>query len=78
MTGRRKKITETAEAVTPIAETRYRDVYHSLEDRPAVILSDGTQCWYRLGVLHRDKGPAIIRPDGTEEYWYRGRPSGPR
>jgi len=33
----------------------YRD-----NDKPAVILYNGNQEWYKDGVLHRDKGPAVI------------------
>ena len=30
----------------------------------------GTQCWYRDGLLHREDGPAVIFDD-DESYWYR-------
>jgi hypothetical protein len=37
------------------------------------ILSDGT-IEYRLnGKLHNENGPAVIKPDGTKEYWINNR-----
>ena len=36
------------------------------------ILDDGTQVHMLHGVLHNALGPAVIKPDGTEEYWTRG------
>ena len=31
---------------------------------------DGTVTWINeLFQLHREGGPAVLRPDGTEEYW---------
>jgi hypothetical protein len=34
------------------------------------VLSDGTQQWYRAGLLHRDDGPALVFSHGPQE-WYR-------
>jgi hypothetical protein len=31
------------------------------------------QLWYHNGQLHRVGGPAIVRADGSEEYWEHGR-----
>ena len=33
---------------------------------------DGTKRWYRNGVLHREDGPAVERPNGPREYWLNG------
>ena len=33
-------------------------------------LADGTVQFYLYGVLHRDHGPAVMRPDG-EKRWYQ-------
>lgn len=41
-------------------------------DLPAIILTKGDKYWYKNGDLHRENGPAIIRPDGTEEFWING------
>lgn len=38
-------------------------------DGPAVILKDGSACWYSNGVKHRIKGPAVELADGSK-YWY--------
>ena len=42
--------------------------------------ADGTRYWYRAnqlhrenGELHRADGPAIVRTDGSQEWWQRGR-----
>jgi hypothetical protein len=35
-----------------------------------IIDSDGIECWYKEGKLHREGGPARIWPDGHME-WYR-------
>jgi len=32
----------------------------------------GTKMWYKNGELHREDGPAVIHPDGTEEYYLNG------
>ena len=34
---------------------------------------DGTEYWHKEDKLHREDGPAIIRPDGTKEYWLNGK-----
>jgi len=33
---------------------------------------DGYKAWYNHGVLHRLDGPAVIRNDGTEYFYYDG------
>ena len=45
---------------------------HREGDKPAVIWSEGTLEWYKNGILHRTNRPAIVRPDGSEEYWING------
>lgn len=36
-----------------------------------IVDPDGIQRWYnKEGVIHRENGPAVIYPSGTE-YWYR-------
>jgi hypothetical protein len=43
------------------------------EDGPALTEADGTEIWYYQDRIHRDDGlPAVIRPDGTREYWVNG------
>jgi len=32
----------------------------------------GIRCWHKNGKLHRLSGPAIIRPNGKNEYWIDG------
>jgi len=32
-----------------------------------------TYKYYRNGKLHRDDGPAVIRPDGTQEWYKEGK-----
>jgi hypothetical protein len=36
-------------------------------------LDDGTLIFFKDGMVHRRFGPAVIYPDGTEEYWRCGR-----
>lgn len=36
-------------------------------------LDDGTLIFFKNGMVHRRFGPAVIYPDGTEEYWRCGR-----
>ena len=38
-----------------------------------IILDDGTIFWFRNNTLHRKHGPAVIYPDGTQEWWFQGR-----
>lgn len=50
---------------------------HGLRHRdggPAIINAIGKQVWYKLDSVHRSDGPAKIYPDGTEEFWWEGRP----
>lgn len=41
------------------------------EGGPAKITKDGLEVWFKEGGVHRDPddGPAILRPDGTREWW---------
>lgn len=34
--------------------------------------SDGSIEWRLNGKLHREDGPAVVRPDGTKEWWVEG------
>lgn len=45
---------------------------HSWNDQPSYIQEDGSRFWHSEGILHRDSGPAIIWPDGTQEWWSGG------
>jgi hypothetical protein len=41
---------------------------------PAIILTDGTQYWYKNGLCHRDHDlPAVIYLDGTQMWYNNGR-----
>lgn len=40
---------------------------HRDNDEPALICSYGSQYWYKHGLQHRDRGPAVITP--TYEEW---------
>lgn len=42
---------------------------HSVGDEPAVVYADGTKWWYREGLIHRDNGPAVVHPNGAQEWW---------
>jgi len=48
------------------------DNYHSYDDLPAVTYKNGTQCWYRYGLLHRKNGPAVILPIGICLFYNNG------
>lgn len=37
-----------------------------------MIKGDGTQVWYEKGYIHREGNPAVIYPDGKEEWWTKG------
>lgn len=41
-------------------------------DGPAVVKSDGTRKWYRMGLLHNAAGPAVLKPNGEVQYYYFG------
>lgn len=43
------------------------------EDGPAIIYSDGMQCWYYNGQKHRENGPAVIHPDEVKSWWLHGK-----
>ena len=45
---------------------------HRDNDEPAVIHNNGYMSWYRNGIRHRETGAAIMRSDGTKEYWLNG------
>jgi len=40
---------------------------------PAVERKNGYKAWYHDGVLDRKGKPAVIHPDGREEYWEKGK-----
>ena len=42
-------------------------------DSRVSVASDGTVAYIHMGLLHREDGPAIRRPDGTREWWSWGR-----
>jgi hypothetical protein len=50
----------------------YNNQLHRENDQPAVINITGSY-WYWKGQLHRVRKPAIIRLNGTVEYWIRGK-----
>ena len=53
---------------TPITEI-YTQVVKKI-DPPTHVLDDGTKEWENeAGELHRDNGPALVRGDGTREYY---------
>jgi hypothetical protein len=46
---------------------------HSYGDQPAVIYSNGTKEWYRLGKLHRENDkPAIEHANGIHKWYLTG------
>ena len=46
----------------------YAKCLHSLTS-PAFKNDDGSETWYKFGVVHRDDGPAIIK--GGDKFWYK-------
>ena len=42
------------------------------EHGPAVVESDGTRLWYKMGMQHNASGPAVIKPNGELRYYYLG------
>lgn len=46
--------------------------FHSIDDFPARIESDGSKYWYKNNKLHRDNSlPAVIE-HGYKQYWENG------
>jgi hypothetical protein len=44
-----------------------------MSDSPTVEMPDGFTCWMgKYGNLHRLTGPAVIRSDGSIEWWING------
>lgn len=64
-------------------ETRRNGLLHSIKDAPAVIHASGKREWYKDGLLHRTRGPAMVYDgDGYKlrQYWINGKrhnPNGP-
>ena len=58
--------------VSPDGTKRWvnEDGKRNREDGPAVILSDGSEMWYKNGFTHREDGPAAIFTNGSK-FWYR-------
>jgi ribonuclease BN (tRNA processing enzyme) len=47
---------------------------HSIDDLPAMILSNGDHHWYKEGIAHRDGDlPAKIRSNGDQEWYKEGK-----
>lgn len=45
---------------------------HERDPDIPVVFPDGSKQWYLSNKLHRLDGPAIVKVDGTEEWWYNG------
>lgn len=57
------------------ARPRVAKPRRTVPPRPTrVVLKDGTVEYRLRGELHRDRGPARVRPDGTREWWRNGFP----
>jgi len=59
------------------AKMYYHGMLHGATDLagtvgPAVTDVDGTKKWYRYNLIHADKLPAVVTPDGRQEYWCAG------
>jgi len=39
---------------------------------PAIDYLNGAKYWYVNNCLHREDGPAVVRPDGTTQYFLNG------
>jgi hypothetical protein len=48
--------------------------FATTKEKPVkVITNDGNENYVLNGQLHREDGPAVIRPDGTREWWVHGK-----
>lgn len=45
-------------------------VYHSINDKPAIVKPNGDAFWYYKGNLHRENGPALLKVNGNY-VWYK-------
>ncbi len=46
--------------------------YHRDNDKPAIIYPNELRIWwFKHGLLHRDRGPAIIDNDSGNKWWYK-------
>ncbi len=41
--------------------------------RDGVFYTNGSEFWYNNGIIHRDDGPAVIRPDGHQAWYQNGK-----
>jgi hypothetical protein len=48
----------------------YRPMFHRL-DGPAIEHRDGKLVYFIKGLIHRDKGPALINPEMGMMWWYK-------
>lgn len=46
---------------------------HSFNDKPAVVFKDGTEIWYKHGLIHRLNGYARIDRNGEKYYFIDGK-----
>ena len=46
--------------------------YHRDNDLPAIEYVDGFKSWWLNGKLHRTKGPAVIHPSGSMDWYLYG------
>lgn len=63
---------EFANGVKIITRRDYKGNLHSYNDKPSLIMGDGTKKWHKHGHLHRNCGPAIIFSNGTELFYKEG------
>jgi len=45
---------------------------HRDGNEPAYIHPNGARAWHTDGKKHREDGPAVIKKDGTKEWWLNG------
>lgn len=46
--------------------------YHNVDDKPAVIHSNGDKEWWQDGKRHRIGGPAVLLNSGFKSWWVDG------
>lgn len=65
--------TEGPAVITHEHVAYYRNGKLHRTNAPAIEYKNGLKMWMRSGYLNREDGPAVIRPDGTEEYYINDR-----
>ena len=68
----RNQITIDEIETVSVKEIKGKKYIHNDEDKPSITCKDGRLYYFKEGLIDRKYGPAIIYPNGMEDYFTSG------